>query len=189
MTIKKKKLTSSKKIRHEIARKHYLDPTSPGFLNEKKSLIIAGYSENTADSNSGRLWEDADVKEILPDNVKNAREEMKKWLSLMANWRDRLAEVEDPIKLGSKTFAVVSSYIERLAKIFGMMVERVDKRELRVNVDWDFRTGKTLEEQLERLKFMQKLEEKEIKKLEAELNIASDGKYHKELDMVSKKEM
>jgi len=84
---------------------------------------------------------------------------------------------------------VVSSYIERLAKIFGMMVKRVDKRELKVNVNWDFRTGKTLEEQLEGLKFMQELGEKEIKRLEAELNIASDGKYHKELDMVSKKEV
>ena len=81
MTIKKKKLTSSKQIRHEIARKHYLDPTSPGFLNEKKSLTIAGYSENTANSNSGTLWEGADIKEILPDNVKNARKEMKKWQS------------------------------------------------------------------------------------------------------------
>lgn len=187
MTTKKRKI-SSKKIRHEIARKHYLDPTSPGFLNEKKSLMVAGYSENTANSNSGKLWEDADVKDILPDNVKNEREEIKKWLSLMAKWRDALSKVDDPLKLGSKTFAVVSSYIEKLTKIFGMMVERVDKRELRVNVDWDFSKGKTLEEQLERLKFMQELGEKEIKRLEAELNIASDGKYDKELDMVSKKE-
>ena len=106
---------------------------------------------------------------------------MKKWLGLMAKWRDRLSEVDDPVKLGSKTFAVVSSYIERLAKIFGMMVERVDKRELRVNVDWDFRIGRTLEEQLEQLKFMQKLGEKEIKRLEAELN-------GREYDMVSEKE-
>lgn len=42
---------------------------------------------------------------------------------------------------------------------------------------------------MERLKFMQELGEKEIKRLEAELKIASDGKYHKELDMVSKKEV
>lgn len=174
MTTKKIKPTSSKQIKHEIARKHYLDPTSPGFLNEKKSLMMAGYSENTANSNSGKLWEGADVKDILPDNVKNAKEEMKKWLSLMARWRDRLVQVDDPVKLGSKTFAVVSSYIERLAKIFGMMVERIDKREIRANVDIDIHRGMTLEEQLEEAKVMRMLAEEQIERLEAKLKGAGE---------------
>jgi hypothetical protein len=103
-----------------------------------KARTLAGYSESYAKSASGTLWEKADIeslKDILPADSKNIGDELKKWLELMAKWRKALSKVDDPTKLGSRTFAVVASYIERLAKIFGLIIDRQERRELQVKVE------------------------------------------------------
>jgi hypothetical protein len=138
MDEKRKHVSMKNQVREELAQKHYLNPDSPGYLNEVKARTLAGYSESYAKSASGTLWEKADIeslKDILPADSKNVGDELRKWLELMAKWRNKLSKVDDPVKLGSRTFAVVASYIERLAKIFGLIIDRQERKELQVRVE------------------------------------------------------
>ncbi len=75
----------------------------------------------------------------------------------MAKWRDKLAEVDDPVKLGSRTFAVVASYVEKLGRIFGLIIDRQEKRELRTNVNVDFDANLTVEQRLAKARLMQRI--------------------------------
>lgn len=138
MSEKRKHVSIKNQVREELAQKHYLNPDSPGYLNEMKSRELAGYSESYAKSASGTLWEKTDIesiKDILPADSKNVGDELKKWFELMAKWRKALSKVDDPTKLGSRTFAVVASYIERLAKIFGLIIDRQERLQMQVKVE------------------------------------------------------
>jgi len=138
MDKKRKHVSIKNQVREELAQKHYLNPDSPGYLNEMKSRELAGYSESYAKSASGTLWEKTNIgsiKDILPADSKNVGDELKKWLELMAKWRKKLSKVDDPVKLGSRTFAVVASYIERLAKIFGLIIDRQERLQMQAKVE------------------------------------------------------
>jgi len=138
MKKERKHVSVKNQVREELAQKHYLNPDSPGYLNEMKSRELAGYSESYAKSASGTLWEKADIesiKDILPADSKNVGDELKKWFELMAKWRKALSKVDDPTKLGSRIFAVVASYIERLAKIFGLIIDRQERLQTQVKVE------------------------------------------------------
>ena len=169
----KKHVSMKNQVREELAQKHYLDPDSPGYLNEVKARKLAGYSKSYANSASGTLWERADIgniKDILPHDSENIGEELKKWLELMAKWRKKLSEVDDPIKLGSRTFAVVASYIERLAKIFGLIIDRQEKREMKTQVEektitFEFKTPKL---ELDFVKCMMRIDREMAEKKEKE---------------------
>ena len=147
-----KKRKSRKQIKHAIATKNYFDRDSETYLNEKQSLIKAGYSPTTAKAASGTLLKDVDLRDILPDDAKDITEELKKWMELMASWRRALSLVEDPTKIGSRTFGVISAHIERLSKIFALIVERTESRSLNINITMT-------EEQMEF--FLRKQKEKE----------------------------
>lgn len=138
-----KKRKSRKQIKHAIATKNYFDRDSETYLNEKQSLIKAGYSPTTAKAASGTLLKDVDLEDILPDDAKNVTEELKKWMELMARWRRALSLIEDPTKIGSRTFGVVSAHIERLCKIYNLIVQRTESRSLNININvteeqWEF---------------------------------------------------
>jgi len=134
----RKHVSMRNQVREELAQKHYLNPDSPGYLNEVKARKFAGYSDTYAKSASGTLWEKADIgniRDILPHDSENIGEELKKWLELIAKWQKKLGEVDDPIKLGSRTVAVMASYIKRLAKMFGLIIDRQEKREMKAQVE------------------------------------------------------
>jgi len=160
-------------VREELAQKHYLNPDSPGYLNEVKTRKFAGYSDTYAKSASGTLWEKADIgniRDILPHDSENIGEELKKWLELIAKWQKKLGEVDDPIKLGSRTLAVMASYIKRLAKMFGLIIDRQEKREMKAQVEekmitFNFETPKL---ELDFVKCMMSIEGRQQKKKEKE---------------------
>lgn len=183
MKKERKHVSAKNQVREELAQKHYLNPDSPGYLNEMKSRELAGYSESYAKSASGTLWEKTDIesiKDILPADSKNVGSELKKWLELMAKWRNKLSQVDDPVKLGSRTFAVVASYIERLAKIFGLIIDRQEKRELKTKVEEKhvYLHFKTKEEEIKYYEEIKAIADNQIKQLtKGEYEEEEEGQY------------
>ena len=43
----RKHVSVKNQVREELARKYYLDPDSPSYLNEVKAIVLAGYSNNS----------------------------------------------------------------------------------------------------------------------------------------------
>lgn len=173
MKKERKHVSMRNRVREELAQKHYLNPDSPGYLNDVKARKLAGYNDTYAKSASGTLWEKADIgniRDILPHDSENIGEELKKWLELIAKWQKKLGEVDDPIKLGSRTLAVMASYIKRLAKMFGLIIDRQEKREMKAQVEekmitFNFETPKL---ELDFVKCMMSIDRKTAEKKEKE---------------------
>ena len=168
-----------KRLRFEKARQFYLDKSSPSFYNATKSLVLAGYSESSARSLSHTLWA-ADssartptVEDILPGDVKSAAEEIRNWFALMTKWRLAIQDIDDPIRLGSRTFAVISAHIERLCKIFGFLAETT-RPDLNLTVNIAMMPPS---QQYEEVKSMITFLVERIHALEDELHIAYDARF------------
>lgn len=178
--MKKPDAQTRKKLRFEQARQLYLDKTSPSFYNAHKSLILAGYTENSARSLAHTLWSvdtkdrSPSVKDILPKDVKSAADEIRSWFSLMTKWREAIKDVEDPLKLGSRTFSVISAHIERLCKIFGFLVETTKMPEL--NVTLNFATMPS-SQQYSEVKSMLLFLIERVHSLEDELHVPIENRF------------
>lgn len=182
-----------KSIRFQKARKFYLDPNSKDtYLCGKRSLEKAGYAPNTANNYAHLLFKDPKQNIPLrddkgkirystqtvplrldPQDIKSVTESMDKWLTLMDKWREALEKVVDPIQLGAKTFAVVSSHIERMAKIFGFIKEQ-SKGDTNINVHI---TNLPAPKQYEELKPILTVMIKRIRDLEEQMNLDKPSRF------------
>jgi len=169
-----------KKMRFEKARQLYLDKSSPGFYNAHKSLVLAGYTESSARSLAHTLFSNDPktrtpaVTDILPEDVKSAAEEIRAWFKLMTKWRLAIQDVEDPIRLGSRTFSVISAHIERLCKIFGFLVETTKTPGLNVNINLAMMPSP---QQYTEVKSMLIFLMERVRSLEDELHIPTDTRF------------
>jgi len=169
-----------KKIRFEQARRFYLDPKSPGHLNAFQSLMLAGYTKNSANALAYTLFSKdpkhrtPSVASILPKDVKSAAQEIRSWFKLMTKWRIALEKEKDPVKLGSRTFAVISAHIERLCKIFGFLAETTKMPDVNITVNL---ASMSSPEQYTEVKSMLQFLIERVQVLEEELKIPADARF------------
>jgi len=167
----------SRTLRYEKARKLYLDRNSPSFMNASYSLELAGYSKSSARALAHTLWKPdgtPDIQNILPDDVKTAADEIREWFNLMTRWRKALEKVDDPIKLGSRTFAVVSAHIERLCKIFGFVLQQAEAPKTEISINFAMLPAP---QQYEEAKTMVLFLMERVRALERELNIEKEKRF------------
>jgi len=167
----------SRTLRYEKARKLYLDKNSPSFMNANYSLELAGYKKSTARALAHTLWKPdgtPDIQNILPEDVKSAADEIRGWFNLMSRWRRALEKVDDPIKLGSRTFAVVSAHIERLCKIFGFVLQQSETPKTEISINFAMLPAP---QQYEETKTMVSFLMERIRSLERELNIEKGKRF------------
>lgn len=185
------KVSLPKSIKFQKARKYYLEEKGNTYLNGKRSLMKAGYAPTTAGNYSRLLFKDTkDTPSVPgtgrpdytatspplrldPQDIKSVTESMDQWLALMDKWREELEKVVDPIQLGAKTFAVVSSHIERLAKIFGFIKEQA-KGDTTINVHI---TNLPLPQQYEEMKEVIMVMIKRVRDLEEQMNLDKPSRF------------
>lgn len=110
------------KIKFERARVLFFRESSKGYMNAKLALLEVGYAERSAAQHAPFLFKGVNKQtEVDPLKTEQLEVEIGKWLKLMSNWREKLEEVADPMSLDSKTYSVISGYIERLSKLAGLI--------------------------------------------------------------------
>lgn len=179
-----------KSIKFQKARKFYLDPKSGTHLSGKDSLVKAGYALSTAKIYSHLLFKDnknvptlpsgkpnytasTPALRLDPQDIKSVTKSMDNWLALMDTWREALEKVDDPLQLGAKTFSVVSSHIERMAKIFGFIKEQ-SKGDTNINIHI---MNLPLPQQYEEMKAVVLVMIKRIKNLEEQMNLDKPSRF------------
>lgn len=178
-----------KSIKFQKARAFYLDPKSGTHLSGKDSLVKAGYALSTAKLYSHLLFKgnknvptlpsgkpnytaSTPALRLDPQDIKSVTASMDKWLALMDKWREALEKVVDPLQLGAKTFSVVSSHIERMAKIFGFIKEQSKGTTINVHI-----TNLPLPQQYEEMKAVVLIMLKRIKDLEEQMNLDKPRRF------------
>lgn len=185
------KVSLPKSIKFQKARQFYLDDKGNTYLNGKRSLMKAGYASTTAKNYSRLLFRDTkDVPSVPgtgkpdytatspplhldPQDIKSVTESIDKWLALMDKWREALEKVPDPLQLGAKTFAVISSHIERLAKLFGLIKDQA-KGDTNINIHI---TNLPLPQQYEEMKAVITVMIKRVRDLEEQMNLDKPSRF------------
>ena len=110
------------KIKFERARKLFFQKDSPCYMSAKLSLKEVGYKERTAGTYAPHLFDGVNEDtRVDPLKTEQLEVEIARWVKLMSNWRKQLEKVDNPMSLDSKTYSVISAYIERLSKIAGFI--------------------------------------------------------------------
>ena len=152
-------------IKFERARKLFFQKESPCYMSAKLSLIEVGYKDRTAATYAPSLFKGVNEDtRVDPLKTEQLEIEIAKWVKLMSNWREHLEKVEDPMSLDSKTYSVISRYIERLAKIAGFI--KGGEAEVTLNL-----SALPHPEQYKKLTAMCMILFQKVKSLEEEMNL------------------
>ncbi len=152
------------KVKFERARKIFF-VKGPCYMNAKLSLMEVGYKERTAGQYARLLFEGVNEdSKVDPLKTEQLEVEIAKWVKLMSNWREQLELVENPMSLDSKTYSVISSYIERLAKIAGFI--KSESADVTINI-----SALPQPEQYKKLTAMCLVLFQKVKSLEEEMNL------------------
>ena len=118
-------------IRRELAKSNYLDPKSSSFLNRKKSMVKAGYSENYAEVFGGKVLDNIKLTDTDLANFQSFVQDLPGLIGLCRQKMEQLAQSDN---ISAKDYSAVLRHIELIAKFAGVMKQTIEKREMVVNV-------------------------------------------------------
>ena len=119
-------MKKKKNIKQEIAKKAYLNPTSPTFMNKTKSMIAAGYSKTYAEHRGWKLLDNTDFTDADLVNFKPLVQGLPKLVALTNKKMEQLATSD---KISAKDYSAMLKHIELIAKCAGILKERIEKTE------------------------------------------------------------
>lgn len=117
-----------KSPRRQLAERLYKDPRSETYLNKTRSLKVAGYSNNVADTKGKELlgetnFTDADFAVFFSD---------------IPQIKDNIGKVLQQIgasdKISAKQFSAMLQYLQYLAKVAGIYKQYIEKKVAIVNI-------------------------------------------------------
>ena len=151
------------------ARKHYLNPDNEEcYLKPMNALMKVGYTKSTAVQFAAEMYK-VNYGVIDPLQKEQLQDEISKWLRLMSNWRRKLEDVDDPMEIDTKTYSVISSHIERLSKMSGIIKPK--EGDVTVNIN-----KLDMPIQYTEIKAIIPILVGKLRELEGELNVADKDK-------------
>ena len=151
------------------ARKHYLNPDDKEcYLKPKSALMKVGYAACTAEQYAAEMYK-VNYGIIDPLQKEALQDEIRAWLGIMIKWRKKLELVTDPMEIDTKTYSLISSHIERLSKMSGIIKPK--EPEININI-----TNLDMPVQYTEIKAIIPILVGKLRDLEGKLNVADKDK-------------
>jgi len=124
-------MKEKKNIKQELAKKAYLDPKSPTFMNKTKSMIAAGYSKSYAEH---RGWELLDNSSFTDTDLANFKPLVEGLPKLVALTNKKLEQLAESNSISAKDYSAMLKHIELIAKCAGILKQTIEKKVAVVNI-------------------------------------------------------
>lgn len=118
-------MKKKKNIKQELAKKAYLDPKSPTFMNKTKSMITTGYSKTYAEH---RGWELLDNSSFTDTDLANFKPLVEGLPKLVALTNKKLEQLAESNSISAKDYSAMLKHIELIAKCAGILKQTIEKR-------------------------------------------------------------
>jgi len=118
-------MKEKKNIKQELAKKAYLDPKSPTFMNKTKSMITAGYSKTYAEHDGWKLLDNSKFTDTDLANFKPLVQGLPKLVDLT---NKKLEQLADSDSISAKDYSAMLKHIELIAKCAGILKQTIEKR-------------------------------------------------------------
>ena len=133
MSTKQKKPRKKKRnLRHELAKKKYIDPTSDTFLNKSKTLQAIGYSKNYANTDGERILDSSNYTDF---ELLKLDPFISQFPQIISNLQKKLDLIGSSKNITAKDYTALLKHTELIAKCAGIIKERIETKSVNVNID------------------------------------------------------
>jgi len=120
-----------KNLKKELAIKLFTDPNSPSFLNKSKSLRGAGYSDLYAHGRGMKMFDNTNLTDTDYGKFQPLVDDIPNLISVFTKKTQELLASET---ISAKDYTAALRELEIIAKLLGLLTQRVEKREVIVHV-------------------------------------------------------
>jgi len=120
-----------KNLKQELAIKLFTDPNSPSFLNKSASIRGAGYSELYAHGRGMKMFDNINLTDRDYGKLQPLIEDIP---NLVTVFTKKTQQMIDADLISAKDYSAALRQLEIVAKLLGVLTERVERRETIVRV-------------------------------------------------------